>query len=347
MVYWQYSTGKWIYYSYPDGVMFDFLQPYLVEFLFSFRKGWFIYTPILLLSFAGLVWMWKKQRSLFFPLLVYSALFIYVASSWSCWWYAGGDFSQRAMVSTYAFLSIPLGYFMQWSVSGWKKALFLPMIAGLIVLNLFQTRQFYHGVLDGERMTGAYYGKIFGKMKASEEDRALLSVNRADFRFLGNFDLQGYRCRTVHYDNFRVPLPEKRKQYISNATYFGKVSYQLDSLERFLPALQKTFQELTREEVIIIEASVDLYMPAGFKGDTPLLLANFEHRNKSYAYIDVGFRMDTVHWNSWNRLRLRFISPEILRPNDKVTITVWHRANTTIYADKFKVVVYERQDQDH
>ena len=48
--YWKWVTGDWFFNSYV-GEQFYFNQPRIIEFLFSYRKGWLIYTPIFILSF--------------------------------------------------------------------------------------------------------------------------------------------------------------------------------------------------------------------------------------------------------------------------------------------------------
>ena len=47
MWYWYFTTGNLIYYSYQNpGEGFDFFAPHTVDYLFSFRKGWFVYSPV-------------------------------------------------------------------------------------------------------------------------------------------------------------------------------------------------------------------------------------------------------------------------------------------------------------
>ncbi len=43
-IYWKIVSGSWVVYSY-SGERFCFGQPKILDGLFSFRKGWFIYTP--------------------------------------------------------------------------------------------------------------------------------------------------------------------------------------------------------------------------------------------------------------------------------------------------------------
>ncbi|HKC68207.1 MAG TPA: hypothetical protein VKG26_08250, partial [Bacteroidia bacterium] len=54
-IYWKIHAGKFVFNSYGGnpGEGFEFAHPYIMEVLFSFRKGWFIYTPIMLLVFIA------------------------------------------------------------------------------------------------------------------------------------------------------------------------------------------------------------------------------------------------------------------------------------------------------
>ncbi|MCB0815419.1 MAG: hypothetical protein KDB87_19920, partial [Flavobacteriales bacterium] len=54
--YWKVYGGAWIFDSYQNpGEGLDLFYPHLHRFLFSFRKGWFIYTPLMLVAAAGLL----------------------------------------------------------------------------------------------------------------------------------------------------------------------------------------------------------------------------------------------------------------------------------------------------
>ena len=59
--YWKLITGHWLVYSY-DGERFDFLHPNIVNGLFSYRKGWFLYTPLALIGLSGFFFSGKGIR---------------------------------------------------------------------------------------------------------------------------------------------------------------------------------------------------------------------------------------------------------------------------------------------
>ncbi|MGB3074998.1 MAG: hypothetical protein WBB36_06740, partial [Chitinophagales bacterium] len=56
MLYWKNMTGQWIFFSYV-GEGFLWKEPMILDGLFSYRKGWFIYTPMMLFGFFGLVFL--------------------------------------------------------------------------------------------------------------------------------------------------------------------------------------------------------------------------------------------------------------------------------------------------
>ena len=142
LLYWKFSTGSWLYYSY-SGESFYFNHPHIIDGLFSYRKGWLVYTPVMTLALFGFVYFRKKVPELFIPVLIFLVLNIYIVFSWWCWWYGGG-FGARVLIETYVFLAIPLAALLEklWTRKILVKGLFLACLAFFVYLNLFQTRQY-------------------------------------------------------------------------------------------------------------------------------------------------------------------------------------------------------------
>lgn len=67
-LYWKFSTGNWIYYSYGEE-RFYFLKPHIIEGLFSYRKGWLLYTPLMTLAIVGFLFLKKRLLISFIPSL--------------------------------------------------------------------------------------------------------------------------------------------------------------------------------------------------------------------------------------------------------------------------------------
>ena len=53
MVYWKLHTGNLLFYTYGEEKFF-WNDPKVLEGLFSFRKGWLVYSPLMLLSLTGI-----------------------------------------------------------------------------------------------------------------------------------------------------------------------------------------------------------------------------------------------------------------------------------------------------
>jgi hypothetical protein len=165
LLYWKFVTGSWVYYSY-DNEGFFFNHPRIIEGLFSYRKGWLLYTPVMTFALIGIPFLYFKVRELFYPVLFYILLNIYIVFSWWTWWYGGG-FGQRAMIDSYALLAFPLAAFISLF---WKRKLYLKIIAIFFVTlfvchNLLQTSQYYYGAIHFDSMTKKAYWSSFGRIK--------------------------------------------------------------------------------------------------------------------------------------------------------------------------------------
>ena len=166
-LYWKEMTGSLLYNSYDQvGSAFYFDYPHIFHFLMSFRSGWFVYTPLMLIACFGFAPLFAKLKGAFYALLLYLVLMIYLLSSWWSWWY-GGSFGIRAMVDIYAVMAIPLAAFISWAM-GRKELWRYPAIAFvglLILLNIFQTWQYSKGLIHWIGMTRETYQLTFLRIK--------------------------------------------------------------------------------------------------------------------------------------------------------------------------------------
>lgn len=176
LLYWKIVTGSWIFYSYV-GEGFDFLHPHILDGLFSYRKGWFLYTPLALFIPISIILLWfnKNNRKWFLNSIVFFTIYVYVTFSWTTWAY-GGSFGARPMVQALPIFSIALGFLLKTLFDSTKYLwrLTIVLFVSCIALNLFQTHQYQKGVLVWDNMNKAYYWRVFGKTEVTEEDRKLL-----------------------------------------------------------------------------------------------------------------------------------------------------------------------------
>jgi hypothetical protein len=167
-IYWKWATGDWIFNSYV-GERFYFDRPRILNFLFSYRKGWLVYSPIFILSFLGLFKMYKNQNEWGLPIIITLITTIYLFSSWWCWWFGGG-FGMRPMIDYYPLLIIPVGELLKQKLTLLKNGV-LTFIMVSISFNLFQTLQRRRLVIHWDSMSKESYWAFFTTIKMeSQED---------------------------------------------------------------------------------------------------------------------------------------------------------------------------------
>jgi len=151
VIYWL-QTGHPYVFSY-QGEGFNFSEIHFFDFLFSYKKGFFLYTPLAFVALGGLVFLYRQSKYAAWWLLGFLVLVIYILSSWWLWYY-GGSFSSRVMVEYLPYFMVLLGLML--------THIKIPktVIGLIIVLTLFcqlQTYQYRYGYLHYDSMTSEKY----------------------------------------------------------------------------------------------------------------------------------------------------------------------------------------------
>lgn len=171
-VFWHAVSGHWWLDTY-QGEGFDFAHPHVLEGLFSFKKGWLLYTPLAGVALLGAFALPARLRGAAGALLLTVPVLLYVTFSWREWWY-GGSFGARPLISLYPLLGLGLAALVAASAA-WTKparvALRAVLVLG-IVLNLWQTYQYAAGVIHWDSMTADRYRRAFfiGSLKQLPAD---------------------------------------------------------------------------------------------------------------------------------------------------------------------------------
>lgn len=159
---WYLQTGQFIVRSYGDE-SFNFLNPHFFEFLFSYRKGFFVYAPVffVLLVLGSIYWIknksWKQLASFYVPF----TFLIYVLSSWWIWYY-GQSYGSRVTIDFYPFFALAAVPFFKKSpvIFRW---LIIPIVGFAAYLALVQTYQYKHYILNWDSMHKEAYWTVFLK----------------------------------------------------------------------------------------------------------------------------------------------------------------------------------------
>lgn len=199
-IYWHYATGFFFYYSYgayEEGFFFN--NPQILDQLFSYRKGWFVYTPVMFFSCIGVIFLLRSSRNGFFiPIVIYMTATIYVLSSWWNWWFGGG-FGLRSYIDTYALMAVPLAAIIEKGIYGKKSFRIVTSVIIILLtgLNLFQTWQYHKGLIHHEGMCKNAYWAMFGRTKP-----------HPDFWNLVEIPDHKMAVRGIYRANLKLPQPK-------------------------------------------------------------------------------------------------------------------------------------------
>lgn len=151
--------GYWGFNAYSaEG--FDFLlNPQIREVLIGFRKGFWVYTPYMILIIPSFVVLYKSNRYLFWGILLVTTLFIYIMASWWCWYY-GGSLGMRPLIDIYAIFAIPL-VMMVAKLRKIGTLLILVFTGGMIYFNLTLNYQMLHSILHFSEMNKDRFFQVF------------------------------------------------------------------------------------------------------------------------------------------------------------------------------------------
>jgi hypothetical protein len=342
LFYWKMASGGWLFWVYNDpGSSLDLFHPRFFWVLIGFRKGFFIYDPVMIFAFIGFYHLYRKKKEIFVPLLLVTLFHIYLIACFT----SLVAFGWRAFIELYAILAIPLAFFIGWVQSSKlvvRISIYLIILA-LTVLNLFQVWQLNNGVLDGYRMTKEYYFRIFAKTKISEEDRKYMLVQRP-FTAIETLTNEGDFNRSViqHFE-FEIPPAGDEQNYDTTYAYTGNMSFRMDGNREFSPTLRKEFRDLSDNYYGWVRASVWVYPIADPMENEARLVIAFRHRGQNYKYKGFSMNADTVNLqlNQWNLITADYMTPELLSRSDELEVYVWYNGKENIWIDDLKIEFFD------
>jgi hypothetical protein len=323
LFYWHVKTGELLYDTYKNpGVGLDFFNPHMWEVLFSYRKGWLVYTPIMIFSFVGFRQLLRKQKSLVLPIIVTLVATFYIVSSWTEWWYGAG-FSIRPMITYYPILAIPFALFVE---SLLTKGMLLKWGVGILALfmlflNQFQWWQLRAGILDPYRMTKAYYWAIFLKGNVSSDQEKLMRVKRDFYEFDSFTDSTDYQSKTLINEMFDN---NPRGELISGPN------------EIFALPVRFAFKDLTNKDHVWVEVSINY--SADNTGEPILVAMCLERENGAYGYKKFELLNET---ETVTKKVFYYLTPEIRDTRDTFKLDVWKRSPCNLKIQDFKVKIFE------
>ncbi len=164
--YWKYTTGNWLFFSYTSNEGFFWTQPAIWKGLFGIRKGFFIYTPIMIFSIIGMFHIRKFAKEFVIAIPLVFIIATYIILSWWTWWY-GGSFGMRPYIDYYGFLAIPMAAFLQKSLDFRKffKYLAIYTFSFTFLLGVYFYVKYYYRSIHFDAMTWKAMNHSFFKIR--------------------------------------------------------------------------------------------------------------------------------------------------------------------------------------
>ena len=331
LLLWKVQTGNYYLHSYKNEG-FYFSNPELWNCLFSFRKGLFVYSPIILIALLGSLVFWKKNRFAFFALTSFFLILLYLVSSWWNWYY-GPSFGQRAFVDFYAVLAIPLAFSIEKiQQANWRKTVLL-ICCGCVFLNLIQTYQYNKQILSSWDMNFQKYAYVF--LKTSSKYRNCLG---------GNNDLPLYKeIRTPVFsisDDFEQ-TPSNAKVCTWVDKQHGRVCDYSDCEYNLLFTIQPN-QSFLSERGLFAEIQLDRFelKKQGFKEAFFVI----EYQNKfGEIYFNYTFKLNDYPrelFSNWETYNYSVELKKIKSPNDIIRMYVWNQSKARFYLDNVQIELF-------
>jgi hypothetical protein len=340
LIYWKYTSGNWFSFNHTEG--FDFFSPFTFKVLFSYKKGWLLYTPLMLLAIFGFVALYKRQKNLFLPILLFFFANLWFISSWECWWYAG-TFGQRPFIQSYGLMAIPLGFFLQSAFAKNATKYLVGILTGFfLLLNQFQTWQINHDILSRELMTKEYYWKIFGKTSVKPEWNELLEIDRGNvppFEEVKDY----YTSREILFVDYETRKFFRADELICDTLGSNsKHSELLDETHPYGVFFKCPYDSLTHKDHLRIKMEMDVYnFPADGNLDLNFTFSITGHRGQTYGYAASRGSGTEIGKERWSHISAWFVTPVILHSTDVLTLGVWNADGKKIFVDNLKITVYE------
>ncbi|MDX2001669.1 MAG: hypothetical protein SFW35_04525 [Chitinophagales bacterium] len=177
-IYWHYQAGNWLFFSYQHERFF-WDDPEIINGLFSYKKGWLLYTPVMVLAWLGLPLLNRYVKAARWAVPALLFLSLYVLMCWWSWWY-GGSYGNRAFIDLYGLLALPLAASIQFCYDKGRNAAIAASILVLFFIghNIFQMEQYKHGAIHYIAMTKEAYWDSFGRIHPSKTFDTLLNHKR-------------------------------------------------------------------------------------------------------------------------------------------------------------------------
>lgn len=331
MLYWKLYAGSWLYFSYTKEGFF-FTDPKIWEVLFSYRKGWLVYTPIMIHALIGL--FFYKNKDLKIGTWILFTVGMYILSSWWCWWY-GGSYGMRSLIDIYPLFAFPLAFiFDAFNKSIERKILGIVVLSVFVYFSIIGTIQYKRTIIHWDSMTKESFWFSFNKISLNESQRekhnALLQTPNYDGALEGKRDITKLKPqREKRIETFTLKIDSvlfeynDQKELNNNWIYSPGLDCSYDSLVK----------QIKHNEKIIIQSQVKLI---DTKTDIAIVF-NIIRNKENLLYQSKELKTSSYPKAEWIPIEGEFTIPQDVEPTDIIKVYVYITKGEKILFKELKI----------
>lgn len=334
-IYKAYS-GHFFVWSYTkEG--FYFLSPEIFKVLFSYAKGFFVYTPICFLALFGIYYLFKKDKFLALGVGIYISLNIYIISSWWCWNY-GYSYGPRAFIEHYPLFFLLLAILLDVKML-LQKILVVSFILFFTFLNLFQINQAVNGILDHDFKTDKKgYWDVFLSNKKGYSGKF--------YRYPLDESKNNIIQKLVFFNNMEVKDSSwlNPHSHVTDKAHSGIFSSKVNKDCWYSSGFTKKISEIPYNKNCFIRASGWFFIPK--RGSNAFFLIDFSTNGESFNYNPHSIDGYIQKFNEWQYLVFelpmpRFSDEKIKNPETQIGFYLFNNSSIDCYLDDLKIEFIE------
>jgi hypothetical protein len=327
------QTGRVFVWSYGhEG--FNFKHPELFNILFSYRKGLFIYTPLLLLAFFGLFFLARENRFSAIFLFILLGGSLYVISCWWQWWY-GGSFGMRPFIEFYPFMALLLAILLSRARSIAFKIFSWAFCLLCLIYTHHQTWQYHSGMIHYMDMDESRFWKVFmssdfsvlGPPPVPDKTDELQHLDKK-LSFSNDFDTTG------------VMRPDQG--FSTEVAHSGKYSIRLDKKVNFSPGFTVYGSAMAGIKRPMIHASVMICLRD--KNTDAVLVIAYKNGEQQYNWHGIPLKDKVNKVKEWSKVDIVEELPLLRSATDKMQVYIYSTSEPPVYIDDLLVEIGEKKE---
>ena len=347
LLYYKAVTGDFIFFSYQRTEGFDFAHPHIWNSLFSFKKSWFVYTPVIIFPLIGIALLRKRKKEMYYAIAVFTILNFYLLCSWAAWW-NGGSFGMRYFAESYAVLALPFAVVIQAfnNSKAWFKYSMYAILILLSSLNLFQTWQYVNWIIPADRMNWTYYKRIWLKTEVTDEDRSHMEIERNISETESFENEKDYNRRTIGFFNFETVNSDVIDLNRCDTFALSKpYSFRYGANDEWGPNFSIPYEDLVKpdKDHAWVRVSLDYFAGADIKENPTSVVINMPHGKYLLKYRAFNLEKFPFKPNEWNHVVIDYMTPFPYMETDKIEVYLWHRGKKNFYTDNWHIEAFEKK----